>query len=43
MADIFENLSQYFPEWENKDIHNALVEAVNVFERKERKKTVFKH
>ena len=38
MANMFENLSQYLPEWENKDIHKDLVEAINVFEQKERKR-----
>ena len=41
MANKFENLSQYLPEWENKDIHKDLVEAVNVFEQKEKKKPGF--
>ena len=41
MANKFENLSQYLPEWENKDIHKHLVEAVNVFDQKEKRKSGF--
>ena len=37
MADVFKNLLQYLPEWENKDIHKHLVEEVNVIEEKEKK------
>ena len=41
MAELFENLREFIPDWANKHLEEDLIEVVDVFEQQQRKKTHF--